>query len=264
MYLSKSLNFSAEGFIMLIYSLSFFFLTRGLSNIFSSNVNYFLCVLLFLSSSAFFLLYSNVIRQGLGASILIYILSVSTKKTWLKIIMPFIHKGTLVYFLRKLFYIKSLKKRVVFMLIAIASPPLMNHIIALFEFTGLKMIDFYLNTFERESSYNSLTKLFILVSTNILFFVFSRNFIKNNKEQAIYYTYFAFSMVTILFFNIDGIFSRLNFFCMFLAFPLHILLIKYLAPKIKGLYFLGLIFFNLSYSVYVLTHPSIIENLELF
>ena len=262
MYLISAIGFSPQAFIIIVYSISFFFLSKSISNIFKKNRYYFLCFLLFLSSSSFFLLYSNVIRQGLAASILLFLLSSPSKNFFLRLIMPFIHKGSLVFFFRKITNNFNKKTRLIVLVFSLfLSVFTIDAILFINSFINLPMVDFYINSFERQSSSNSTLKFTILLLTNLLFILFYNNFNNNKLEKNIYNTYFIFSVIALVFYQIDGLFSRLNFFCLFLAFPIHVFLIKYLDLKYRSFYFLSVLFFNLTYSIYVLSHPSIVENI---
>jgi hypothetical protein len=189
-------------------------------------------------------------------------LSSSKKKTFLSLIMPFIHKGSMVFFFKNITKKFNKTKRLIILIFSLSlSFFVKNALLFVDSFINLPMIDFYINFFQRQSSDNSILKFTILLFTNLLFLLFYNNFNNNKLEKNIYNTYYIFSVVSIVFFQIDGLFSRLNFFCLFLAFPIHVFLIKYLDLKYRSVYFLSVLFLNLTYSIYVLSHPSIVENI---
>ena len=83
--------------------------------------------------------------------------------------------------------------------------------------TNLGSLNFYLNVFTRESSDNSQLKLIILL-LNVFYFTLFLNENRMDKKQLnLFKSYFVFACLTICVYQIDGIFSRLNYFCVFLT-----------------------------------------------
>jgi hypothetical protein len=264
MFIFKYLGFTSIFFIKFILGISVLILFRGLFLFFKDTSDYFLCLLLIMSSSSFYFLYGNVIRQGLATSILIFLISSNAKERLLNIFMPFIHKASIPYFLRSLVILKK-KILIIYLIISfIVCFYVINIFTQLLFLTNLSSLDFYLNVFTRESSDNSQLKLIIL-SLNTLYFTLFLNKNRMDKKQLnLFKSYFVFSCLTICIYQIDGIFSRLNYFCIFLSFPLHIVYMSLIRNKFRKiiLYFI-LLLFSIIYSFYVFNHPSIIFNLDI-
>ena len=264
MYLSKTIGITPNGFFYLILALCIFLFVCALNNLFVKPYEFISSILLFLSSASFFLVLSNVIRQGLSFAILIYILSSTKKNSLLRIFMVFTHKGAVLFFLKDIFSAINYSKRVFLIIISLIVSIVIPKLLLIFSKSfDLKMIEFYLNDFERASSENSIIKVSILILTNIFFINFEKHFKKSHIQKRLYDTYFIFTLFTLLFFSIDGIFSRLNIYCSLLSLPVFIFINSYIKKSYRSYYFIGLILFNLIYSMYVLNHPSIWYNLGL-
>ena len=264
MFIFKYLGFTSIFFIKFILGVSVLILLRGLFIFFKDTSDYFLCLLLIMSSSSFYFLYGNVIRQGLATSILFFLISSNAKERLLNIFMPFIHKASIPYFLRSFIILKK-KILIIYLIISsIVCFYAINILTQLLSLTNLSSLDFYLNVFTRESSDNSQLKLIILALNIFYFTLFLSKERMNKKQLNLFKSYFVFGCLTICVYQIDGIFSRLNYFCTFLSFPLHIVYMSLIRYKFRKLllYFI-LLFFSITYSFYVFNHPSIIFNLDI-
>lgn len=265
MFVLKKIGFSSIFFIKFILGLSLFFLFKAIFKLFEDKSDVFLCLLLFYTSSAIYLLFGNVIRQGLAASILLYILAFIDKKNYIvKIVLPFIHKAVIPYYFSKLLPNKKVYIISFFAVSVVFSYYMITILSLVLNLTGLGSLDFYLNSFERASADNSFLKLGILIFNFVYFTVFFER--KRMKEITIsvYKTFVVFALFTISFYQIDGVFSRLNFFCTFLCLPLHVLYFKeFKNIHLKRLIYFCLIFFCLAYSIYLFSHPSILYNLNI-
>ncbi|WP_296635742.1 EpsG family protein [Polaribacter sp.] len=264
MYIFKNIGFSSLFFVNFILLLSVMILFKGLYNLFIDKSNYYLCLLLFFSSSSFYFLYGNVIRQGLAASILIFLISSNRKNKLLKFSMPFIHKASMPYFLTSFIPLKKFFLLIFLIISVITSFYSLQIFTQLLYLSNLSSLDFYLNSFTRNSSNNSSLKLIILFLNLVYFILFFKKVEMNNKQLNLFKSYFIFSCLTICVYQIDGVFSRLNYFCTFLSFPLHVAYMSLNRHIVyKRIVFLTLFFFTIFYSVYVFNHPSILFNLDI-
>lgn len=272
MFVLKKIGFSSIFFIKFILGLSLFFLLKAVYKLFEDKSDVFLCLLLFYTSSAIYLLFGNVIRQGLAASILLYILAFVDKKNYtIKIVLPFIHKAVIPFYFSKFIPNKKVYIISFFAVSVVLSYYIITILGLVLSLTGfgsldfyLNSLDFYLNSFERASADNSFLKLGILIFNFVYFTVFFER--KRMKEITIsvYKTFIIFALFTISFYQIDGVFSRLNFFCTFLCLPLHVLYFKeYKNIHFKRFIYFCLIFFCLVYSIYLFSHSSILYNLNI-
>ncbi|MBC30323.1 MAG: hypothetical protein CMH48_05715 [Muricauda sp.] len=227
-----------------------------------SNKWIFLGLFFTLNSSSFYLIHGNVIRQGLASSLLLLSLGVRLPKTefWLKVMGFFTHKGVILSFLPAL--LKKMRPyRLIILCVAlfIGYFSMAIYFLNLFALPGFvqQKIAFY-SIFQRASS-NSLLKLLLLVLFNLLFLM------KMGKHEVFKKThdlFFIYSVVALLLFRFDGLFSRLVLYSDIFVPILTIGVITGIKNGKQRLFaLLATIVLSIAYSVFTFNHESILFNM---
>jgi len=221
----------------------------------------FLALFLVTCTSSFYHMNGNVLRQGLASSILIFSLTDYKGKFndfFYKILVFFTHRGSLFSFLT---YVLPKRKKYRLILLLIS---LILGYFSMAVLLKLPLPEFYRDkiewyeTFQRASN-NSFLKLVLLVIFNTIFFVFGNY--KELKYQRAYQFFFAFSVASLLFYNLDGVFSRLVLYTdIFIPILLVGMIDGMKNKKNKFIATTLLIVLSLLYSIYVFNHSSMKIN----
>ncbi|GMN10064.1 hypothetical protein MTsPCn9_15210 [Croceitalea sp. MTPC9] len=253
-----------EQYISFQTIISIFLLFLGYLRFFKGSRSLAILGLFFvINSSSFYLTQGNVLRQGMASSLFILSISaVSNKKFFLyKVANLFIHKGSLFSFLSFLTP-KNWRTRLFLtgLSLIIGYFSLQFFLLSLLplpEFFKNKL-EFY-SSFERASN-NSIVKLVILLIFNLIFLRYSNN--EKISYLRAYQLFFIFSISAILFFRLDGVFSRLVLYTDAFVPILTIGMITKIGDnRLRLIALVSAITISFLYSIYVFNHPSILFNL---
>ena len=201
-----------------------------------------------ISSSYFYLLMGNVIRQGLVLSLVILVLF--QRRLFPLILGLGIHKSTLIMFPLLRNYRPSALLPLYSLTLGYIGISFLEHV----PVYGPKM-SFYLSDFVRSSDNGKLKLVLLLLYMSFIYWKFVR-------YDFVHRRIFILGSVVLLFWKIDPVFSRLIYYVdVFVGYSLYrwsLLLVEHREIKILGLYFVVI-----AYGLYVISHPSVVFNLGL-
>lgn len=199
-----------------------------------------------ISSSYFYLLMGNVLRQGLVLSIVILVLF---QRRLIPLLLGLgIHKSVLILFPLFRNYRPSLLLPLYSLILGYVGVSFLE----LIPIYGAKM-SFYLSDFIRSSDNGKLKLIMLLL---YMFFIYW----KFVEYDLVHRRIFLLGCVVLLFWKIDPVFSRLIYYVdIFVGYSLYrwsLLLAGHREIKV-----LALCFVVFAYGLYVISHPSVVFNL---
>lgn len=208
-FLSKMLSPNPRFFLVVVSFVSLLLITKGLKKLFESNKDKFLLICLFYCTPMVFLLFGNVIRQGLAVSLFIFGLSyynTNRKIFYLFLLLAFLsHKSAIIFFLFPLY--ESLKlnyKYIKIFIIAIIIKTALFSIIIFIPFLKNKLFFYQENFIETENIIQ------IIVLTMVILIILNKRIFSKKIENDLIYNYFFFIVtISLMFFEFPKISGRL-------------------------------------------------------
>lgn len=205
----KKIGANGRYFLLILSFISVSILIKGLKKLFEGNKDSFLLISLFYSTTIPFLLFGNVIRQGLAISLFLYGLSqyhANRKSYYLFLILSILsHKSALIFVLFQIFEIVKWNFKYVKIL-------LVGFGIKAFVIIGLLAIPFIRSKyFFYSNNFNEQENIFqILFFTLVVIFTLNKKLVSVQIENNLIFNYFFFVTITsLIFLEIPKISGRL-------------------------------------------------------
>ncbi|MFL2565850.1 MAG: hypothetical protein ACJ0QP_00305 [Schleiferiaceae bacterium] len=246
--ISNKLNISASYYFDILLFISIFLLLISYSKQVPIKYLAIICLCI-LSSSFFYLLLGNVLRQGLLLFIVVSV--IFSNKLAPLFAGLWIHKTAIFLVAARLKFSYVVLVPIISILFGYFLPPILESLPVF----GTKF-SFYLSVFSRASQ-NGVLKMILLICY-ILFILFTGWY-----KEPIHKRIFILASAILVFWKIDPVFSRLIYFVdVFIPFSIARILM-YSAKEREVTLLLALIPVILVYGLYVISHPSIKFNMGL-